>query len=179
LSAIEVFRDSTKRDLFEPDANDAGRSLLRTSRRFGCRGKSGCLRAGATSWTREEGLGHAGEQGEENEGRGKRRDHAYRFEAHERDAVFGYYTNPSRGLPPGLAKRGGSLPPGLEKQLVRNGTLPPGLEKRLEPLPVELERQLPPLAAGCGCRRGVVGTNVVLIRTRDHFVLDVFHISGR
>ena len=123
--------------------------------------------------------GHAGEQGEQNEGRGKGHDHAYRLEAHERDTIFGYYANPSRGLPPGLAKRGGNLPPGLEKQLVRNGTLPPGLEKRLEPLPIQLERQLPPLPGGCGCRRGVVGTNVVLIRTRDHFVLDVFHISGR
>ena len=123
--------------------------------------------------------GHAGEQGEQNEGGGKRRDHAHRFEPHERDAIFGYYANPSRGLPPGLAKRGGNLPPGLEKQLVRNGTLPPGLEKRLKPLPVELERELPPLPAGCGCRRGVVGTNVVLIRTRDHFLLDVVRISGR
>ena len=122
---------------------------------------------------------HAGEQGDENEGRGKRRDHTYRFEAPERDAIFGYYANPSRGLPPGLAKRGGNLPPGLEKQLARNGTLPPGLEKRLKPLPVELERELPPLPAGCGCRRGVVGTNVVLIRTRDHFLLDVVRISGR
>jgi hypothetical protein len=119
------------------------------------------------------------EQGEQNDARGKRRDHAYRLEAHERDTIFGYYANPSRGLPPGLAKRGGNLPPGLEKQLARNGTLPPGLEKRLEPLPVELERELPPLPAGCGCRRGVVGTNVVLIRTRDHFLLDVVHISGR
>ena len=112
--------------------------------------------------------GHAGEQGEQNEGRGKGHDHAYRLEAHERDTIFGYYANPSRGLPPGLAKRGGNLPPGLEKQLARNGTLPPGLEKRLKPLPVELERELPPLPAGCGCRRGVVGTNVVLIRTGDH-----------
>src|SRR5437870_2084325 len=124
--------------------------------------------------------GDEDEQGEENERHGKGHGHrAYRFETHERDIITGYYANPSRGLPPGLAKRGGSLPPGLEKQLVRNGTLPPGLEKRLEPLPVELERQLPPLAAGCGCRRGVVGTNVLLIRTRDHFVLDVLHISGR
>jgi hypothetical protein len=123
--------------------------------------------------------GHAGEQGEQNEGRGKGHDHAYRLEAHERDTIFGYYANPSRGLPPGLAKRGGNLPPGLEKQLARNGTLPPGLEKRLKPLPVELERELPPLPAGCGCRRGVVGTNVVLIRTRDHFLLDVVRISGR
>jgi hypothetical protein len=122
--------------------------------------------------------GHAGEQGEQNEARGKRRDHAYQFERHERDDIFGYYANPSRGLPPGLAKRG-NLPPGLEKDLARNGTLPPGLEKRLEPLPFELERELPPLPAGCGCRRGVVGTNVVLIRTRDHFLLDVVHVSGR
>jgi hypothetical protein len=30
---------------------------------------------------------HAGEQGDENEDRGKRRDHTYRFEAHERDGV--------------------------------------------------------------------------------------------
>src|SRR5690348_6341334 len=33
------------------------------------------------------------------------------------------------------------LPPGLEKQLVRNGTLPPGLQKRFYPVPVELERR--------------------------------------
>jgi uncharacterized protein UPF0150 len=97
------------------------------------------------------------EQGEGNEGRGKghgRR--AYRFEAHERDIITGYYTNPSRGLPPGLAKRGGNLPPGLEKQLLRNGPLPPGLQKRLEPLPFELERRLPPLLPGCGCSRGAL-----------------------
>jgi hypothetical protein len=82
-------------------------------------------------------------------------------------------------LPPGLAKRGGNLPPGLEKHLVRDGTLPPGLEKRLEPLPVELERQLPALPVGCGCRRVIIGTNVVLIRTRNHFVLDVLHLGGK
>ena len=34
--------------------------------------------------------GHAGEQGEQNEGRGKGHDHAYRLEAHERDTIFGY-----------------------------------------------------------------------------------------
>lgn len=36
----------------------------------------------------------------------------------------------SRNLPPGLAKRGGNLPPGLQRQLDRRGHLPPGLEKR-------------------------------------------------
>jgi hypothetical protein len=53
-----------------------------------------------------------------------------------------------RGLPPGLAKRNGNLPPGLQKQLRRNGTLPPGLQKRAEPFPLELSRQLPRLPAG-------------------------------
>lgn len=36
-----------------------------------------------------------------------------------------------QGLPPGLAKRGGQLPPGLQKHLLRTGQLPPGLQKRL------------------------------------------------
>jgi len=53
-----------------------------------------------------------------------------------------------RGLPPGLAKRNGNLPPGLEKQMQRNGVLPPGLHKRAEPFPMELSRQLPRLPAG-------------------------------
>jgi hypothetical protein len=53
-----------------------------------------------------------------------------------------------RGLPPGLAKRNGNLPPGLEKQIQRNGVLPPGLRKNAEPFPMELSRQLPRLPAG-------------------------------
>jgi hypothetical protein len=116
------------------------------------------------------------EQGEQGRGKGHR---AYQFEAREREIISGYYANPGRGLPPGLAKRGGNLPPGLEKHLERNGTLPPGLQKRLEPLPVELERQLPMLPADCGCRRGLIGTNVVLVRTGNYFILDMLHISGR
>lgn len=49
-----------------------------------------------------------------------------------------------QGLPPGLAKKE-RLPPGLQKQLVRNGQLPPGLQKKIQPLPPVLERQLTPL----------------------------------
>src|SRR5215831_5359969 len=43
-----------------------------------------------------------------------------------------WFAQPSnlKGLPPGLAKKE-SLPPGLQKQLVRNGQLPPGLEKKI------------------------------------------------
>jgi hypothetical protein len=117
-----------------------------------------------------------GKQGEQGRGKGRR---AYQFDAREREIISGYYANPGRGLPPGLAKRGGDLPPGLEKHLVRNGTLPPGLQKRLEPLPVELERQLPPLPTDCGCRRGVIGTDVVLVHTGNYLILDVLHISSR
>jgi hypothetical protein len=69
----------------------------------------------------------------------------------ERDqAVIRSYYRPhgEAGLPPGLAKRNGNLPPGLEKQLQANGTLPPGLQKRVEPFPPELDRQLPRLPRG-------------------------------
>jgi hypothetical protein len=116
------------------------------------------------------------EQGEQGRGKGHR---AYQFEAREREIISGYYANPGQGLPPGLAKRGGNLPPGLEKHLMRNGTLPPGLQKRLQPLPVELERRLPPLPTDCGCRRAIIGTNVLLVHTRDSLILDVLPISVR
>jgi hypothetical protein len=69
----------------------------------------------------------------------------------ERDqAIIRSYYQPrgGHGLPPGLAKRGGNLPPGLEKQVRANGTLPPGLQKRVEPFPVELDHQLPRLPRG-------------------------------
>ena len=62
------------------------------------------------------------------------------FLPEERRIIENYYrsSGPSKGLPPGLAKRGGKLPPGLQKHLDKNGTLPPGLQKRLEPLPHDL-----------------------------------------
>ena len=67
----------------------------------------------------------------------------------ERRMIDEYYRRgekrKSKGLPPGLAKRGGNLPPGLQKHLQKNGQLPPGLQKRLEPLPVDLDRRLPQL----------------------------------
>ena len=54
------------------------------------------------------------------------------FLAEERRIIEEYYHKGSvrkqKGLPPGLAKRGGNLPPGLQKQLDRNGKLPPGLQ---------------------------------------------------
>jgi len=67
------------------------------------------------------------------------------FGERDRQVIRDYCAQPSPNLPPGLAKRGGQLPPGLEKQLRRNGQLPPGLQKKVEPFPRELERRLPPL----------------------------------
>ncbi len=77
-------------------------------------------------------------------------------------------------FPPGLAKKD-SLPPGLAKQLERNGTLPPGLAKR--DLPAELERELPTLQEGR--RRIIVDDDVVLIETVTETILDIlFDVAG-
>jgi len=76
------------------------------------------------------------------------------------------------GLPPGLAKRDGRLPPGLERQLVRRGHLPPGLEERMEPVPYTVCRRLPPLPEGA--RRGYIGGHVVVYNPRSSVILDVF-----
>ena len=70
------------------------------------------------------------------------------FSERDQTIIRAYFNRGRRNLPPGLAKRGGSLPPGLEKQLRANGTLPPGLQKRAEPFPLELTRQLPRLPRG-------------------------------
>ena len=77
-----------------------------------------------------------------------------------------------KGLPPGLAKRD-SLPPGL----ARKQQLPPGLRK--EPLPADLERQLPPVQPGL--ERVLVEGRAVLIERATNRVLDVLEdvIAGR
>jgi hypothetical protein len=92
------------------------------------------------------------------------------FSAHDREVITSFYTTHPSGLPPGLAKRGGDLPPGLEKQLRRDGALPPGLEKKLEPLPVALERQLSKLPADY--RRVVLGAHLVVVNRQTNLVVD-------
>jgi hypothetical protein len=75
-----------------------------------------------------------------------------------------------KGLPPGLAKKD-HLPPGLQRQLVRNGKLPPGLEKKIEPLPQTLEVRLPPVPEGC--RRIVISGNIILWNEKAAAILDI------
>jgi len=98
-----------------------------------------------------------------------------RFLPEEHKVIVDFYqkraSSSGRGLSPGLAKRGGKLPPGLQKHLERNGTLLPGLQKKIEPLPVELEQRLPPLPAEW--RRVVVETDVILIDRRTNKILDI------
>ncbi len=75
-----------------------------------------------------------------------------------------------RGLPPGLAKKG-SLPPGLRKQLKERGHLPPGLEKHMVAVPVELERDLPPLPPHHA--RFFVDSDLIVVDVRTNFCVSI------
>lgn len=94
----------------------------------------------------------------------------FEFDTRDRDLIQRHFAA-TTGLPPGLAKRGGALPPGLEKQLRRNGRLPPGLQKRIQPFPRGLLDQLRPLPPGY--RYGVIGEHVVVYRADNFLVSDV------
>jgi len=95
------------------------------------------------------------------------------FLPEERRIIENYYRSggPSKGLPPGLAKRGGKLPPGLQKHLEKNGTLPPGLQKRLQPLPTDLDGRLPRLPDYW--ERVILDRNVILLDRRSNRILDI------
>ena len=65
--------------------------------------------------------------------------------------------------------RDGGLPPGLQKQLEKNGTLPPGLAKR--ELPPGLQKKLGDLPPGL--ERIIAGDDVVLLEKATGKILDV------
>ena len=98
-----------------------------------------------------------------------------RFLPEDRRLIEDYYRSDKKGkkkgLPPGLAKRGGNLPPGLQKKLERDGQLPPGLQKRLEPLPVDLNRRLTRLPEYY--ERVIVERDVILLDRRSNRILDI------
>ena len=109
-----------------------------------------------------------------------------RFSAEERRIIEDYYhkakSSKKKGLPPGLAKRGGNLPPGLQKKLDRDGKLPPGLQKRLEPLPTNLDRRLPRLPEHW--ERVILDRDIILVDRRTNRILDIIEdvidlVSGR
>ena len=91
------------------------------------------------------------------------------FTALERQIIRDYYRNNYRNnLPPGLARRD-TLPPGLQRQLVRNGRLPPGLEKRA--LPPDLVSRLPTRDRRYDLVQ--VGADVLLILAATGVILDI------
>lgn len=95
------------------------------------------------------------------------------FSDHDRNVIRSYFQTQRANLPPGLAKRGGKLPPGLERQLRKNGTLPPGLQKRIEPFPADLTRQLPKIPGGYS---RVILAGRALLLDRNHKILDLMAV---
>lgn len=98
---------------------------------------------------------------------------APQFTERDQELIRRYFRMNTENLPPGLAKRGGNLPPGLERHLQRNGTLPPGLQKRIQPFPQELSQQLSPLPTGYS--RVIIGARVLII-DRANRIFDVMFI---
>jgi hypothetical protein len=109
---------------------------------------------------------------EEEREREREASHGRAFGKEHQKKIRDYFGNSANleGLPPGLAKRE-ELPPGLQRHLERNGTLPPGLQKRLQPLPQDLEAQLPTTPEGIV--RGVIGNKVVVVEERTSKILDI------
>ena len=65
------------------------------------------------------------------------------------------------------------LPPGLEKQLRRNGSLPPGLQRRAEPFPNDLERRMGSLPRGYS--RVILSGRAMILRD-DSEIMDMIFI---
>ena len=97
----------------------------------------------------------------------------YVFSRSDRDRIVSCMSGGREGLPPGLAKRD-RLPPGLERQVQRNGTLPPGLQKKVQPLPQSCEVRLPRLPSTY--TRVVIG-NYVILRDIHNKILDLIDLG--
>ncbi len=121
--------------------------------------------ATAPAFAKEKGRGH----GKDKEKKESKRE--FRRYGDDRVALHNWYEGHRNNLPRGLAKRD-ELPPGLEKQLVRNGTLPPGLRKKYRRCPADLVRLLPPPPPDC--RHVLIGGRIVLLNRRTDLIVDVF-----
>ena len=98
---------------------------------------------------------------------------AQSFSARDRRLIRNCFSEHESDLPPGLAKRE-KLPPGLQRQLEKNGTLPPGLQKRVQPLPAVCETDLPRLPRDL--ERVVFSRRVMIINAASK-ILDLFDLD--
>ncbi len=89
------------------------------------------------------------------------------FSSRERQIISDCFVADRSNLPPGLAKKD-RLPPGLERQLRRNGTLPPGLQKRVQPLPGVCTARLPRLPRDWA--RVVLSGRIILLNPTNRIV---------
>jgi hypothetical protein len=101
--------------------------------------------------------------------------YAREFSDDDRRIIRSCYAEDYSNLPPGLAKRGGNLPPGLERHIERDGTLPPGLQKRVRLLPRSCERRLP--AVPQGWFRAVLSGRILLLDAH-YRIMDLFFLHG-
>lgn len=102
---------------------------------------------------------------------GKQASLNFYFSDDDRRHILSYFKKQKKKgkkMPPGLAKRN-RLPPGLEKQIVKNGQLPPGLRGR--GLPGDLEHLLSPLPAGYV--RLIADKSIVLMNKKSGIVVDL------
>ena len=95
------------------------------------------------------------------------------FSDRDRQIIGDCLVNDRAGLPPGLAKKD-RLPPGLERQLHRNGTLPPGLQKRVQPLPDSCFGRLPRLPNDWAIV--VLSGQIIMLNARQRIV-DLFWLE--
>jgi hypothetical protein len=72
-----------------------------------------------------------------------------------------------------LAKKD-RLPPGLERQLQKNGKLPPGLQKKVQPLSSDCQVRLPRLPGGW--ERVILGDRVMVLNPAQTIV-DIFRMA--
>jgi hypothetical protein len=93
------------------------------------------------------------------------------FSPRDRVVIGEYFRDISSRLPPGLRVRNGDPPPGLERQLQRNGRLPNGLEKHIDSFPRELNGRLAPLPRDY--TRGLIGGTAVVIDQRTMAIVDI------
>lgn len=96
------------------------------------------------------------------------------FSDYDRELIrehYGYqHKSKHKHLPPGLAKKN-KLPPGIRKQLVRNGQLPPGLQ--YQRLPYDLERRMSRIPDGY--IRVVIDGSFVLFNEHSRVIFDIIH----